>query len=149
MCAGWSDGGKMKKEEKKKTGEQREGLKCADGGTVVVKLCENSVMCLTRQVSFLPLLLCILPPCLSLSLPLSPCLLSSSLSRPRGPFLSPPNVSLSLPSLPPSSAANSVFQEMQMSLKQNSRSGNSSLSTPSSAEERSVCGHNVHLCVQV
>lgn len=35
--------------------KQREGIECADGGTVVVKLCENSVMCLTRQVS--PLLL--------------------------------------------------------------------------------------------
>lgn len=40
-------------EKRRRRGEQRERIKCADGGTVVVKLCENSVMCLTRQVSLL------------------------------------------------------------------------------------------------
>ena len=83
---------------------QREGIECADGGTVVVKLCENSVMCLTRQVS--PLLL---SSRLSLSLP--PYLLLAA------PLLLSSQICLSSPLSPPSSLLSELFKRALLALR--------------------------------
>ena len=126
------------RDRRRRSSGSRMRTRSTDGATVVVKLCRNSVMWLTRQVS--PLLLCLSPSCLSLSLPLpsllplSPQIFPSPVSHPVHPL----SVSLF-------ERVQLTLRKMQMSLERSGWSGNTSLSMWSSAQEcvemhyRSVC----------
>lgn len=88
---GWSNGGKKK--EKRRT--ERENQVCRWWNSCCQTLRKQRDVLNKTSLSSLPLLLCLLPSGLSLSLPLLPRLLSCSLSPPHSPILSPPYLSLS------------------------------------------------------